>query len=347
MAQFVENRKVLFVDDDEGFCNAFKVFMGDQSVEVYTLMDSTVIEDFLKSNGPFAVVLSDQIMPGKDGIAVLREVMKTSPDTMRIMVTGCADVETVKGAVNEGGIIQYISKPWNDDEVRSLINNLVTRYNATMEKRFLLGELKLKNEALQLILQGTETGVEELLRDLIAAVGVNVASQNLKIKKLGQAVLKMMPKLSEKEKWEIRRALELFNLGLALLPSRVQRRIITEGMGVIKEIPLAQNHHLLAAQLLSGIPKFEGVANIILLMRKDFDGIGEPYSNNTKGKDLPLGSRILRILLDLENKSTGHFGEREVLKSMIKESGIYDIELIGKLFGVETEEDRRCENSRV
>ena len=335
MSRFIENRKVLYVDDDEESCSAFRFSMSDQNVGVYTLSDSSIIEDFLKSNGPFAVVLSDQIMPRKDGVEVLHEVMKASPDTMRVLVTGYADMDAIKGAINKGGITRYVSKPWNDEEVCALINDLVKRYNTAMERQSLLSDLAVKNEVLQLSLEGTASGIASLLSDLIDAVGKDVTSQNFRIKKLGAAILTMMPELSEKENWEISRALDLFNLGLALLPPFVQLRIISEGVDVIRGIPAAKDHHLNAAKLLGEIPGFGGVSKIILLMRKDFDGNGEPQSDKTRGKDLPLGSRILRILLDLEEQSTGRFRGRQLLEGMMRKQRFYDTDLIGKLLGKE------------
>ncbi len=321
--------------------------MSDQNVGIYTLTDSSVIDDFLKKNGPFAVVLSDQIMQCKDGVEVLREVMRTSPETMRVLVTGYPDLDAVKGAINQGGITHFISKPWNDDEVKSLINDLIKGYNASVERLSLLSDLAVKNEVLQLSLQGTASGIVTLLSNMIGAVGKDVASQNFRIKKLGEAILRMLPELSEKESWEISRALDLFNLGLALLPPFVQLRIINEGMDVIREIPTAENHHLNAAQMLSGIPEFEGVANIILLMRKDFDGHGVPQSNKTKGKDIPVGSRILRILLDLEEQSSELLHGRDLLERMMKKPGVYDTGLVSKLLGKEPSKQKRNAESRI
>ncbi len=347
MTKYVENRNVLYVDDEEGSCAAFTYLMSGEDIIVYTLSDSTLIEEFLRSNGPFAVVLSDQRMPRKDGTEVLREVLNTSPETIRVLVTGYADMEAVKGAINEGGITQYISKPWDCDKVIPLINGLVARYNETVERRLLLSELKLKNENLQIILQGTEGGVVNLLTDLIATLGEDVVAQNIRIKKLGEAVLRMMPELDEKESVDISRALELFNLGLALLPPFVKFRIIKEGLRAIKEIPLAQNHHLLAADLLREIPEFEGAARILLLMRKDFDGIGKPYSDKSRGKSLPLGSRLLRILLDLEEQSTDQFHGRQALEKMLRKGGVYDAELIGKLLGTKPHKQRKRQNTGI
>lgn len=347
MAEFIENRKILYVDDEESICLSFKSLMRNKKIEVFTLSDSTMIEETLRSSGPFSVVLTDQRMPGKDGVAVLREVMKDSPETMRVMVTGYADMEAVKGAINVGGIIQYISKPWNDNEMRSLVDDLIVRYNVAAERRFLLGELKLKNETLQLLLDGTVAGVVKLLSDAIASVSDSVAAQNVRIRKLGEAILKMMPELDDKEKWDINRALDLFNLGIILLPPLIQLRINKEGIQAVNDHPVAKSHHILAAELLKQIPQFEDVAHILLLMRKQFDGTGEPHQDRIVGKNLPLGSRILKILIDLETLSTDHFRGREVLEEMRRKRNLYDVDLIDRLLGTQAATQNKRRDVRI
>lgn len=335
MSEFAENRKVLYVDDEENLLSSFKSLMRNQKIEAYTLNNSLLIEDVLKSNGPFAVVLSDQRMPGLDGVGTLQKVKEIFPDTMRVMVTGYSDLDATSRAINLGGILHYVTKPWDDNELRALVNDFVARYNTAMERRYLLGDLKLKNETLELLLQGTVTGVVKILSDVVASIGEDVAAQNVSIKKMGDTILRMTPALSESETWEINRALELFNLGLALLPPSVQLRIGREGLKAVDQIPIAKSHHILAANLLTGIPQFDGVARIILLQRKNFDGTGEPPTDNSRGKGIPLGARILKILLDLETQSTDHFRGREVLERMAKIEWIYDIELIARLLGTE------------
>jgi len=209
----------------------------------------------------------------------------------------------------------------------------MARYNEGQERHYLLGEIKLKNETLELLLQGTVTGVVRLLSDIVASIGEDIAAQNVRIKNLGNAVIKMTPEIDDKEAWDIGRAFELFNLGLALLPPLIQMRIGKEGFRAVASLPVAANHHILAADLLRGIPQFENVARIILLQKKNFDGTGEPYSDRAKENDIPLGSRILKILLDMEFQSTDNFKGREVLERMKGMDRVYDTELIGKLLG--------------
>ncbi len=92
--------------------------------------------------------------------------------------------------------------------------------------------------------------------------------------------------------------------------------------GLVQSEKLASIGHLVA-----------GVAHIIRLQRKNFDGTGEPVADPVKGKDIPLGSRILKILLDLEMKSTDHFKGRDVLKKMKSMYKVYDPDLILVLLG--------------
>lgn len=333
MAQFVENRKVLYVDDEENLLSSFRALMRSQDVETYVLNDPTRIHEILDASGPFAVVLSDQRMPGQDGVTTLKIVKERNPDTLGVMVTGYSDMESTKRAINAGGIVNYISKPWEDEGLRELVRELVSRYNISMERRFLLGEVKLKNETLQLVLQETVGGVVRLLSDVAGSIGDEIAAQNVRIKKLGGEILKMIPGLEDQEVWNTSRAFELFNLGLALLPPLLQMRVAREGLAAVGDIPMAASHNLLAADLLRQIPQFEGVARIILLQRRNFDGTGEPFGDHSKGKDIPLGSRILKILTDLDARSTEHFRGREVLEKMKAMDKLYDVELVGKILG--------------
>ncbi len=328
MNKFIENRKILYVDDEDNLLSSFKSLMHSQKIETYILNNSLLIEDFLQTNGPFAVVLSDQRMPGLDGVGTLQKVKAISPDTIRIMITGYSDLESTKNAVNIGGILHYVTKPWNDNELRNLVNDSVSLYNMSIERKYLLEELKNKNEKLELLLQGTVSGVAKILSDVIAAIGSEIASQNVKIKELGEEFLKVLPNLSEEEKWEISRSLELFNLGIVLLPSMVQTKIGREGLKVVNEIPIAQNHNILAANLLSEIPMFENVAKIIRLQRKNFNGSGVPVNEIIKGKEIPVGARILKILTDLYIKSTNNFTANVLLEQMAKVENVYDSELI-------------------
>jgi len=75
----------------------------------------------LMNEQPFDVVLSDYMMPGVNGVEFLSEVSQSFPDTVRLMLSGQAEMAAVKEAVDSGAIFKFITKPWNNDALRTTI----------------------------------------------------------------------------------------------------------------------------------------------------------------------------------------------------------------------------------
>ncbi|MDX2035408.1 MAG: hybrid sensor histidine kinase/response regulator [Isosphaeraceae bacterium] len=94
------------------------------------------------------VILSDQRMPGMTGDAFLAQARRLHPDTVRILFTGYADIQAVTNAVNEGAIFRYVVKPWDADELQTVIRQAVEQYDLVTERKRLLVELQEANERL-------------------------------------------------------------------------------------------------------------------------------------------------------------------------------------------------------
>ncbi|GBD88067.1 hydrogenase transcriptional regulatory protein hupR1 [bacterium BMS3Abin03] len=328
MNSFVPNRKILYVDDEVNLLSSFRSLMRKEDVETYLLQDSTKIKDMLEKNGPYAVVLSDQRMPGLTGAELLEKVANIHPQTLRVLVTGYSDYEEMIQAINNGGISHYITKPWKDDELKKIIKTMADRYNLISENKFLLAELKVKNSKLKELLDGTVLESTHLLVDVLSYINPHAASQTDRVKAAGLPILDKIDSISHQERWEISIAFDLFNLGFAVLPTWVQLALNKEGLAAASRFSICNNHHLLAAQLLERIPGFEGAAKSIQLSRKDFDGTGSPEKIHVSGKDLPLGARLLKIFVDLDRRQSSHFKDIEILKAMVKQSSKYDIDLL-------------------
>lgn len=107
--------KILFVDDEERVLKAMqRLFSRDCDVEIanngYDALD-------LQRKNDFDVIVCDQLMPEMTGVEVLRATRKLSPRTIRILLTGQADLVAAIQAVNEGEIYRYINKPWDNQEL--------------------------------------------------------------------------------------------------------------------------------------------------------------------------------------------------------------------------------------
>lgn len=333
MIEFVENKKILYVDDEKELLNSFASLLRKENLQVFTLQDSTKIDEMIAANGPFAVVFSDQKMPEYDGVQVLDKIRSTSPSTIRILITGYSDFSDTIRAINQGGISSYISKPWSDEVLKDQIKEWITQFNLKVHNQFLLNQLDEENKKLNQILDGTVGQTIRVLGDLTNRISPQVAELSDKVKRAGIAFLKAFPNLNQVEKWEILRALDLFNFGIALLPANVQGLIEKHGIAVLERSALAHSHHLLAAGLLKGIPRFYNIAKIIELQEKNFNGTGEPFDNPIKGNELPFGSRFLHILIHLAKQTSHGKSGTDVLKLMEEQEGKYDSTIIKQILG--------------
>jgi len=102
---------VLFVDDEERILRSLRMLFRGR-FEILTTTSGREAIDWVKQR-PVHVIVSDQRMPEISGVAVLRAVAEHSPSTMRMLLTGYADMEAVTDSVNEGEIFRFIEKPWN------------------------------------------------------------------------------------------------------------------------------------------------------------------------------------------------------------------------------------------
>ena len=116
--------KILLVDDDAMILAGLKRKLRTQ-FQIETALSGDEALKMIEKNGPYAVVVSDFFMPGMNGIDFLCRVKKTDPDTVRMMLTGSADMSTAIKAVNEGSIFQFHPKPCSADILSKSIESRI------------------------------------------------------------------------------------------------------------------------------------------------------------------------------------------------------------------------------
>jgi serine phosphatase RsbU (regulator of sigma subunit) len=119
--------KVLLVDDDAMLLAGLKRQLRND-FRIETAISAEEALRMVEQNGPYAVVVSDYMMPGMNGIEFLRHVKKTSPDTIRMMLTGSADMSTAIKAVNEGSIYKFHPKPCPAKTLGTAIQSGIEEY---------------------------------------------------------------------------------------------------------------------------------------------------------------------------------------------------------------------------
>ena len=111
---------LLFVDDEERILRSLRMlFAADFRVLVATSGYDAL--EILKREKIHALV-SDQRMPLMTGVDLLRQAREIAPNTMRLLLTGYADIEAIIGSINDGEVFRYINKPWNVDEIRAIVS---------------------------------------------------------------------------------------------------------------------------------------------------------------------------------------------------------------------------------
>lgn len=160
--------RVLIIDDEETVRNAL---IRSLRSEGYAISASEgprdAWEDLLAH--PTDIVISDFRMPRMDGLEFLRRVRDHFPATIRIMISGCADAETVISAVNEGEVFRFLTKPWKDEELKFALRLAVTHLEVSRENQRLL-ELARRYEHMLRRAEAASPGITRVARDPSGAV---------------------------------------------------------------------------------------------------------------------------------------------------------------------------------
>lgn len=145
------NIRVLYVDDEKNNLLSFKAsFRRDFDI---TIAESgTEALDILKKN-EFDIIITDQRMPEMTGIQFLESVLKSYPEPIRILLTGFSDIQAVIDAINKGQVYRYLTKPWNEDEIRQIIFSCYEVLSLRRENSRLLKDLERANSQLEFMIR--------------------------------------------------------------------------------------------------------------------------------------------------------------------------------------------------
>lgn len=108
-----------------------------------------LIGDILESDEVIELIISDQLMPAMKGDQFLQEVHKKLPDTIKILLTGQAGLDSAIRAINHGGLSRYIEKPWDIESLSKDIHELISKFRQNLENLHLLNELNKKIQDLE------------------------------------------------------------------------------------------------------------------------------------------------------------------------------------------------------
>ena len=266
----------------------------------------------LEGGAAFAVVISDMRMPGMDGAEFLARVRAASPDSVRVLLTGHADFNAALAAVNQGQVFRFLTKPCPPDVVVATVDAAADQHRLIRSERQLLEE--------------TLTGAVRALSETLAIANPVAFGRATR---LHRTVAALCTRLHVAERWPIEVAAQLSQLGCIQLPPAVAEKLSDGQPLTPAEQAMADRVPALADQLLARIPRLEPVREIVAAQRRRFDG--RDVAAAARGKGLPLGARMLRLAIDLDELESGALTGAEALAVLQGRAGEYDPVLLEAL----------------
>ncbi|WP_276619192.1 HD domain-containing phosphohydrolase [Syntrophomonas wolfei] len=305
------NKKILLVDDDEKILASYRRQLGLR-LELFTANNAEKGWETLQKHGPMAVVISDYKMPGVDGIAFLERVKEIAPDTVRIMLTGYADIDMAINAVNQGNIFRFLTKPCP-------IKDFIYAIAAALEQyRLICSERELLEQTLK--------GSIKLLIDILSISKPQEFNQLSRLRNLAK---RTALHLNVEKPWEVDLALMLSPIGLITIPEYILQKQESGEYLSPDEYKMYRSHPATAQDLLANIPRLENVAEAIAYQMKNYPK--QDAHSGLAEKEIPLLGRILKVVLDFNALIKKSWSATYALEYLQKYAENYDPEVLSAL----------------
>ncbi|MBU0673030.1 MAG: response regulator [Proteobacteria bacterium] len=162
----MSNSIILFVDDEKSILKSLnRLFLGED-YDIHLAEGGIQALEMIDQGLCPKVIVSDQRMPLMGGAEFLAKAREKVPESIRMVLTGYADINAAMAAVNQGGIYRYLMKPWNDEDLKLSIQDAIQRYDLVQENKKLSLELNEKNILLNKVNEDLEQKVRERTMEL-------------------------------------------------------------------------------------------------------------------------------------------------------------------------------------
>ena len=303
------SEKILFVDDEANVLSAVKRQLRRYFKEIDTALSGAEALDFIKRNGPYAVVVSDMRMPEMDGVQFLSRVKEIAPETVRMMLTGNADQETAIKAVNEGCIFRFLNKPCSPDLLKASLEAGIEQY------RLITAERELLNKTLN--------GSIKVMAEILSQVNPIAFSRSSQIK---HYVIQIAKSLGLPSIWQFSIAAFLSQIGCVTVPNEILEKVYSGKDLSPEERKMFQQHPDTAARILSNIPRLENVYRMIALQNRPFSAYTRPDTHEEKL--IHIGGQILKVAVDFDHRIFLGARPSAVIQDMRERKGEYNPKIL-------------------
>jgi len=259
---------ILFVDDEKSYLAYTSGLFENRGVNVLTAGSALEALKIVQERS-IAVVISDNEMPGMRGIELLTRIKEVSPHTVKIMMTGSADLSTTLAAINSGEVFRFVLKPWKKAEMLRAVKDGIRRYR---------------------VLQSIKREDEFILHSLAQTIELKDASTKGHCDRVATLALRLAEALgiSEDTRQEIRYGSWLHDCGKIGVPEAIlnAERNLTE-----EEFKIVMKHPEWGCDVVRKANLSKTVQDIVLYHHERYDGNGYPFGLD--GGRIPLEAQIV------------------------------------------------------
>ncbi len=328
MSETETTATILFVDDEANILSSLKRLFRPFGYRIFTAEGGAQGLEIL-AREPVDLVVSDMRMPEMNGAQFLEKVREQWPETVRILLTGYAEIGATIDAINKGQIYRYVSKPWEDNDITLTVKHALQQKMLEREKQRLEALTLKQNEelkdlnahleekvlartrALSETMQSLDAAHEKLKKSFITSVRVfsnliemrnpSKAGHSRRVADLARNMAQNMG-MNAAEVQDTFIAGLLLDVGKIGLPDRLLDKpfatLTFDERSEVVKYPVKGEMALMALEQL------QGAAKLIRSHRERFDGAGFP--DHLSGLSIPLGARILAVAEDFDTVLMGN-----------------------------------------
>lgn len=318
--------KLMLLDDEVEILNSLKRLLRKE-FDIHTYSDPNLALGALAQES-FALIISDMRMPVMDGATFLTQAKDVSPNSVRLLLTGYSDLESTSRAINEGNIFSYISKPWDNTELKQILNRASEHYQLKVENQKLTKQLMLSNRQLSDLNEQLENKVKQrtsALKNSNEKLKTSVESQRSMFQQLLHLISLIIEQRTHDtighnervalhckllaEHFRLKRN-QVINIYIAALVHDLGKIALDDALLNVPENQLEpqqwteyKEHAQKGAELLSTLPKMENIAKTIKHQYEHQDGTGVP--EHLSAENIPFGAKLIRLVVDHDRLVSG------------------------------------------
>ncbi|CAM3780212.1 Hydrogenase transcriptional regulatory protein hupR1 [Vibrio aerogenes CECT 7868] len=335
VSQTTDKLTILLLDDESDILKALNRVLR-MSYQVAAFTEGKEALEYMATH-EVSIIISDMRMPEMDGAEFLEKAKALQPETIRILLTGYSDIQSTIKAINSGGIHTYISKPWDNENLKLTVEKAAEFFHLKHEKERLSKELEERNLQLEQMNEALEDSNAKLtdfnlkLEQKVEERTQALKGSNLRLEALLKSrnktfrdILSMVTAIIEhRTGFPADHAERIANQAKAV----AQRMHLSESdvghvylcglmhqIGLIgakdseiemtrvdpeSQIPISPSANpVVGAKVVANIKRFEPLVDIIYHQDEHYDGSGRP--DHLREEEIPVGARIIKVVKDYD-----------------------------------------------